>query len=236
MRVKLVSHTQDPERICAAAALTSTNKSTFEDRLKSFEGEEGLEKARSLIKRIVSCGHETIIEHASFTFSAEDVSRALTHELVRHRIASYTQQSQRYISFDGVDPLSSFKRSEKIDKDEGAKKLFDEALEKCADSYKKMLEKGIPAEDARLALPNAMLNNITITMNARALKNFFRLRCCNRALWEIHELADEMLRQTKAVAPAIFHDSGPACVRGPCTEGKMSCGKMEEVREKYKNS
>jgi len=235
MRIKLVSYTQDPERICAAAALTSTNKSTFEERLKSFEGEEGLEKARALVKRIVSCGHETIIEHASFTFSVEDVSRALTHELVRHRIASYTHQSQRYVAFDEVNPLSSFKRSEKIDKDAEAKKRFDEALEKSADTYKKLLEKGIPAEDARLILPNAMLSNITVTMNARALKNFFRLRCCNRALWELHDLADEMLKQAKEVAPAIFHDSGPACVRGPCTEGKMSCGKMEEVREKYKN-
>ncbi len=213
MEVKLLAYTRDADAICAAAG-----KSCYSERPASeLVRDESPEK---VLDRIVGMGHHSVIEHASFTFSVEGVSRSLTHQLVRHRIASFSQQSQRYVSLD--EP--TYVMPETIGGDPEARKLFEEAMERVWEVYRELGER-FPAEDARYVLPNACTTNITITMNARELLHFFSLRCCNRAQWEIREMADRMLALSREVSPTIFRDGGPPCIRGPCPEGKLSCGK-----------
>jgi thymidylate synthase (FAD) len=216
MRVTLLSYTKDAEKLCAAAARSCYSKKGASKLLEEMEEE----KAGKAIAEITGMGHHSVIEHASYTFSVEGCSRAMTHQLVRHRIASFSQQSQRYV------PLkeASFVTPPSIEGDEELKAEFDELMAKAWECYRKMAEK-VPAEDARYALPNACTTNITVTMNARELWHFFSLRCCNRSQWELREVADEMLRQVKRVSPRIFSEAGPGCVRGPCPEGKMTCGR-----------
>jgi thymidylate synthase (FAD) len=177
----------------------------------------------------------SVIEHASFTFSIEDVSRAMTHQLVRHRLASYTQQSQRYVKY---DTLKSYVTPPTIANNPDAQKIFEGALEHVSNVYNKLLEMGIPKEDARYILPNAAKTNIVVTMNARELRHFFNLRCCARSQWELREVAIEMLRQVKRVAPSLFENAGPTCVElGYCPEGKMKppeCN-IEEIKRQFKN-
>lgn len=231
MKVKLLRYTPDPEIICAAAALTSPG---IEGTSKIFEN-LNLEKARKTLRRILSYGHVSVIEHANFTFSIEEVSRALTHQLVRHRIASYTQQSQRYVTY---DTLQSYVMPPSIANNQEAKKIFNEALEKISKTYQALLDMGVPKEDARYVLPNAAKTNIIVTMNARELRHFFNLRCCARTQWELREIAIEMLRQVKTVAPSIFENAGPNCVElGYCPEGKLKppeCN-IEEIKKWFKN-
>jgi len=231
MKVKLLRYTADPELLCGAAALTSTRSGSPSEIFESID----LEKARQTIRRVTGYGHMSVIEHASFTFSIEEVSRALTHQLVRHRIASYTQQSQRYVTY---DTLKKYVTPPTISQNPEAKKIFDETLESISASYKKLLDLGIPKEDARYILPNAAKTNIVVTMNARELRHFFNLRCCARSQWELREVATEMLRQVKKVAPAFFENAGPTCVElGFCPEGKMKppeCN-IEEIKKRFKS-
>lgn len=212
MKVKLLAYTEGADAICAAAG-----KSCYSGKPASeLINDESPEK---VLNRIVGMGHHSVIEHASFTFSVEGVSRSLTHQLVRHRIASFSQQSQRYVSLD--EP--TYVIPDTIGADPEAKEAFEETMERIWNVYRELREK-FPAEDARYVLPNACTTNITITMNARELLHFFSLRCCNRAQWEIREMADRMLALCEEVSPTIFRDGGPP-VRGPCPEGKLSCGK-----------
>ncbi|MEM2336255.1 MAG: FAD-dependent thymidylate synthase [Candidatus Bathyarchaeia archaeon] len=231
MRVKLLRYTADPELLCGAAALTSSKSGSPSEIFDSID----LERARQTIKRVTGYGHMSVIEHASFTFSIEEVSRALTHQLVRHRIASYTQQSQRYVTY---DTLKKYVTPPTIAQNSEAKKIFDETLESISAAYKKLLEMGIPKEDARYILPNAAKTNIVVTMNARELRHFFNLRCCARSQWELREVATEMLRQVKRVAPSLFENAGPTCVElGFCPEGKMKppeCN-IEEIKKRFKS-
>lgn len=216
MKVTLLSYTKDAERLCAAAARSCYSKKGASTLL------EGMDEAKAdkAISEITGMGHHSVIEHASFTFSIEGVSRALTHQLVRHRIASYSQQSQRYV------PLRepSFVTPPSVMEDAELRAEFEALMAKAWECYRMLSEK-VPAEDARYALPNACTTNITVTMNARELWHFFSLRTCRRSQWEIRQVADEMLRQVKRVSPSIFSEAGPGCVRGPCPEGKMTCGK-----------
>ncbi|NIQ06822.1 MAG: FAD-dependent thymidylate synthase, partial [Candidatus Korarchaeota archaeon] len=180
-------------------------------------------------------GHVSVIEHASFSFSIEGVSRAMTHQLVRHRIASYTQQSQRYVAYDTSD---QYVVPPSLDDNPVAKKIFDKTVTRISEAYRELLDLGIPREDARFILPNAARTNIIVTMNARELLHFFNLRCCIRAQWEIREVANEMLKQVKEVAPALFNDAGPSCVKfGYCPEGKMKPSECDisEIRKRYRN-
>lgn len=162
----------------------------------------------------------------TFTFAIEGVSRVLTHQLVRHRIASYSQQSQRYVKehdFETIVPPS-------IAKNPAAKAKFDALMAEIQDLYNEFTAAGVLAEDARYILPNATETKIVCTFNARSLLNFFSLRCCTRAQWEIRALANEMLRQVKDVAPVIFENAGPTCVsEGVCHEGEMSCGRLQAI-------
>jgi thymidylate synthase (FAD) len=230
LKVKLLRHTSDAELLCGTAALTSTKSGSPSDILEKID----LEKAKQIIKRVTGYGHASVIEHASFTFSIEGVSRAMTHQLVRHRIASYTQQSQRYVTYDS---LKKYVTPPSITDNTEAKRIFDEALAKISETYKKLLNLKIPKEDSRFILPNAAKTNIIVTMNARELQHFFNLRCCARAQWEIRETATEMLRQAKKVAPRLFENAGPSCVKlGFCPEGKMKppeCN-VEEIKKRFK--
>jgi thymidylate synthase (FAD) len=219
MKVKLLSYTKDAERLCAAAARSCYSKKGASMLLEEIDEE----RAGKAISDITGMGHHSVIEHASYTFSIEGVSRALTHQLVRHRIASFSQQSQRYVSM----KEATFVTPPSIVGDEALKAEFEELMAKAWECYRRLSEK-VPAEDARYALPNACATNITVTMNARELWHFFSLRCCNRAQWELRAVADEMLRQVKRVSPSIFSEAGPGCVRGPCPEGKMTCGKSRK--------
>jgi thymidylate synthase (FAD) len=214
MKVKLLAYTQNADAVCAAAGRSCYSEEPAHDLLGTGDPEKSL-------GRIVGMGHHSVIEHASFTFSVEGVSRALTHQLVRHRIASFSQQSQRYVSMKDATYVTPHTISE----DPERERLFGETMDAIWDAYNKLVESGVPAEDARYLLPNGCTTNITITMNARELLHFFSLRCCTRAQWEIREMAEAMLEECRKVSPVIFGKAGPSCVRGPCPEGKKSCGR-----------
>ncbi|MBE6519990.1 MAG: FAD-dependent thymidylate synthase [Thermoplasmata archaeon] len=214
MKVMLLACTQNADSICAAAGNSCYSNKPASEIVEDIDSEK-------VLSRIVGMGHHSVIEHAVFTFSVEGVSRALTHQLVRHRMASFSQQSQRYASL--TEP--TYVTPHTIEGDPEAEKRFEETMDSIWKAYRDLEEMGIPAEDARYLLPNGCTTNITITMNARELLHFFSLRCCNRAQWEIREMADRMLELCMEVSPVIFKDAGPPCVRGPCPEGKLSCGK-----------
>lgn len=262
IKVTLLTHTPNPEKTVAMAAKLCYSPSGIEDI------SEGLteEKTVSFINMLADLGHASPTEHASFTFGIEGISRACSHQLVRHRIASYSQQSQRYVdgsNFEFVTPPA-------IAENEEALEAYNVVIDMQAKAYKKIrnaltagyikeyLHNNVDGsdeeimekfksenksqyntfvkkanEDARFILPNATTTKIVCTFNARSLQNFFAHRCCNRAQWEIREVAEQMLLQCLKVAPNLFKNCGPSCLFGPCPEGKMCCGKQKEMREKY---
>ena len=185
-----------------------------------FKDKTDLDKQEKFIEKIISSGHLSPLEHVKFTFAIEGVSRALTHQLVRHRIASYSQQSQRYVkenNFEYIVPPS-------IEKDENLKKEFKNIMDKIQKAYNKIL-KTTSSQDARFVLPQAAETKIVVTMNCRGLLNFFEERCCARAQWEIRKLAYEMLLICKRELSSVFSMAGPKCLKlGYCPEGKFSCG------------
>ncbi len=217
MQVELLYHTPDPERAVATAARLCYAPVGATELMESLSEE----RIHKVLTTILESGHLSTLEHASYTFAIDGVSRALTHQLVRHRLASFNQQSQRYVKFsDGLETIKPLSIAE----NEEANQLFDEMVSKTVEAYQAFLDAGIPAEDARYILPNAAETKIVVTMNIRELLHFFSLRCCNRAQWEIRELAWTMLEKVRPTAPFIFADAGPGCVRGVCPEGKMTCG------------
>jgi thymidylate synthase (FAD) len=235
VKVILLSHTPNPEATIAMAAKLCYSPSDIE----SLKEKTAAKDQKGFVDKLMKMGHMSPIEHASFTFAVEGISRACSHQLVRHRLASYSQQSQRYVNeeagFDYVIPHT-------IKGDADLEKYFIEFMAKAQKAYnqiaKKLNKKGITGEaanqDARFVLPNAAETKIMITMNARELLHFFRQRCCNRAQWEIRAMAIEMLKLVSGIAPTVFAGSGPGCVSGPCPEGEYTCGKAVEVRERFK--
>ncbi len=217
MDVTLLYHTPDPERAVATAARLCYAPVGGRELMESLTDE----KIRKVLTTIMASGHFSTLEHASYTFSVEGVSRALTHQLVRHRLASFNQQSQRYVKFKEEPPVV---RPASVDATPEAAAAFDDAMEACWQAYDKLVQAGVPAEDARFVLPNACETKIVVTMNIRELMHFFSNRCCNRAQWEIRELAWKMLELVRPTAPFIFRTAGPGCMRGGCPEGKMCCG------------
>jgi thymidylate synthase (FAD) len=217
LKVKLLTYTPKPDIACAAAAHTTWKKEAPSDTFEKMSEED----AKKFLKRVMALGHLSVIEHASFTFSISGVSRACTHQLVRHRIASYTQQSQRYVKFEENEVECIVPPTIKGDK----RDKFMATMKELAKSYKELLDSGVPAEDARYLLPNAATTQIFVTMNARELMHFFGLRCCTRAQWEIRDMSNKMLAEVRKVAPTIFEAAGPNCVlMGYCPEGRNSCG------------
>jgi len=250
MKVTLITHTPEPEKIIAASAKLCYASSDIDTLLDGLDEE----KTNKFLEMLTNIGHESPIEHISFTFGIEGVSRAFLAQVTRHRIASFSVQSQRYVEekhFEFVTPPE-------IENNEEAIKIFNEQMESSINCYNKLtdilkdkhfkqfISEGIDEktaiskaqkkaiEDARFVLPNACDTKMILTMNARSLLNFFKLRCCMRAQWEIKAVADEMLRLCCEVAPVVFKNAGPACLRGSCSEGKMSCGKPAEIKAFYK--
>ena len=222
IKVKLLDYTPEPERVVAMAARLCYSASGAEELAEKLSDE----KVKEMVRRMVALGHGSTLEHASFTFGIEGVSRVLTHQLVRHRIASYDQQSQRYVAAHGFQysrPPTIAGKPEALQKDEALR-------EEIRKTYDELTEMGVPKEDARYVLANATETKILVTMNARSLMHFFNLRCCNRAQWEIREMAYKMLAEVKKVAPTLFHNAGASCVNtGRCPEGAMTCGRLQEM-------
>jgi thymidylate synthase (FAD) len=217
MKVELINYTPEPDKTCAAAALGCHSV------LDSCELITNLpeQKIKNILKKTIASGHHSVIEHANFTFCISGVSRALTHQLVRHRIASFSQQSQRYVKFNNP----SFVTPPSIEKNESANQEYQNFMENAWRIYQSLVEAGINAEDARFVLPNATTSAITVTMNARELRHFFSLRCCSRAQWEIRQMAWEMLEQAKKAAPNIFENAGPDCDH--CLEPNYPCDRRK---------
>lgn len=218
MIVKLLQYTPDPERTCGIAARLCYSPMSLSELTNSLSAAE----ITRLLKLVISLGHLSVLEHASFTFGIEGVSRVTTHQLVRHRIASYSQQSQRYVEFD--ESFSEFTVPASVSNNPKAREIFNSSIQETTAAYHRLLDLGIPAEDARYLMPNATNTKIIVTMNARELRNFFSHRSCRRAQWEICELSDRMLQLCQSLAPVLFNLAGPACVTGRCPEGSLSCG------------
>lgn len=215
MNVKLIGYTSHPEKLPAMAATLTHSKIKPED-LDNLSGKD----ESAVLEQVLKLGHTSVIEHASFTFAISDVSRSLTHQLVRHRIASYSQQSQRYVNLN--EPNYVIPPS--IQKNKKMRNAYEETMIVIWEQYNKLLRMKIPSEDARYVLPNATCTNIMVTMNARSLLNFFELRCCLHAQWEIRLLANKMLSEVKKVAPTIFKNAGPSCkTKAFCPEKKKNC-------------
>ena len=261
-KVTLLAYTPDPEQVVAMAAKLCYSASDIE-HIKDGLDEESTSRFIDMLSNI---GHGSPFEHSSFTFGIEGISRACSHQLVRHRIASYSQQSQRYV--DGTK--FEFVTPPEIEKNEKAYSAYKKVIDLQSDAYRDIRDALIVGyineaypdkytgtdeeimeackaedknqynafvkkanEDARFVLPNACTTKIVCTFNARSLENFFAHRCCNRAQWEIREVAEQMLLECLRVAPHIFKKCGPSCLFGACPEGKMTCGKAKEMREKY---
>lgn len=225
MKVKLINYTPHPDETVAAAARLCYSPQSGEQLMANFTPGE----AERLIEKLTSLGHFSPVEHISFTFSIEGVSRVLSHQLVRHRIGvSYSQKSQRYVQedqFEYIIPPSVRQHPE-------GQKIFREQMTRIQEAYHELLS-FVPAEDARYVLPNATETKLVVTYNARSLYHFFRLRCCERAQWEIRHLAELMLQEVRKVAPHIFKKAGPTCItEGVCYEGSMSCGRVSNIQSR----
>ena len=251
MKVKVIAHTPEPEKVISMAAKLCYS-SVGVDGIEENLTDESIEK---FLNMLINIGHESPLEHVSFTFAVEGISRSCSHQIVRHRIASFSQQGQRYVKLNQFEYIVP----PEIDKIKEAKELFIDAMKKDQDSYDKLVDilfekhynnlikngknekeakreaekKAI--EDARYVFPNACETKMVFTMNTRSLYNFFNHRCCERAQWEIRALAIEMLRQVREISPILFKNIGPKCIKGPCPEGKMTCGKIVQIKEKFNN-
>lgn len=216
MKVKLIQHTPDPEQVVALAARLCYSANGLEQLMQhTSEGNQ------SLVSKVLGMGHTSIAEHVIFTFGIEGISRVTSHQLVRHRMASYSQQSQRYVQADAEPDVVCPKSVDSYDK----LQTFGKAVQAAWDAYNALVGMGVPAEDARYLLPNAATTKMIISMNARELLHFFRLRCCDRAQWEIRAVANAMLQECTRIAPTLFRKAGPPCHSGACPEGSKSCGK-----------
>ena len=247
--VTLLTHTPNPERLVAAAAKLCYSPAGIGELLDGLSEE----KTAGFLRMLMDLGHQSPLEHAVFTFGVEGVSRTLLAQITRHRIASFSVQSQRYVGendFGYVMPPA-------IAGDEAATAAFEEGMREAGKAYDKLagllharyareLEedgKATPAalsaarkrafEDARFVLPGACATKMILTMNARSLRGFFAQRCCNRAQWEIRGVAGEMLSLCRQASPLLFAGAGPSCVGGSCPEGKMSCGAGAQMRRRY---
>lgn len=255
LSVTLLKSTPDPQEIVAMGAKLCYSGADIEALKQGIESRD----QAPFLDRLMDLGHLSPIEHAGFTFGVEGVSRSLLAQITRHRIASFSVKSQRYVPAtraagkadppvpagkegaageDGVFGYIIPPRIEALGPE--AVRLFESQMSRIQTWYDEWVEKlsnngEASFEDARFILPNAAETKMLVTMNARELLHFFTLRCCNRAQWEIRALAKEMLKLVKPVAPVIFRNAGPACLKGPCPEGKMSCGKSEGVRREYLN-
>lgn len=226
--IQLITCTPEADRLVAAAARLCYSPGSASDLASELKAEE----ADRLLKHLSRSGHLSPFEHASFVFAVDGISRACSHQLVRHRIASFSQQSQRYVRAESPEVVIP----ETVEETSEALPLFNEAIRVAYAVYGKLLALGVPQEDARYVLPNASATHLVVTMNARELLHFFSLRLCKRAQWEIREVARQMLCLARQKAPGLFAVAGPGCLtKGVCPEARP-CGKpytsMEDLLEK----
>ncbi len=227
MKCTLLAFTPNPEQVIATAARLCYSNESIEEIQQKMD----IESVSNFIHKLMEMGHLSPLEHASFTFGLEGVSRALLAQITRHRIASFSVRSQRYCKYKETI-------SEELWKPDACSTVMAAALINAKKAYDRLLNLGAKKEDARMVLPNAAQTSLIMTMNARELLHFFNLRCCTRAQKEIREAANIMLQQVQEVAPDIFKDAGPTCRKGYCLEGKMSCGiapTMDQLLETYNN-
>lgn len=244
MPVNTIDDSKNPERVVAAAGKLCYSKSSVIDLYQGLTDEKTID----FVNMLSDFGHESPIEHISFTFGIEGVSRTLLAQITRHRLASYSVQSQRYVD---LQNSFGFIMPEAIKNNEKAKDLFEKSMIDNEETYRKIIDALVneytkdvtdksqiraltkkALEDARFVLPNACETKMVVTMNARSLLNFFSLRCCNRAQWEIRDVANQMLDLVLDVAPTVFKNAGAPCTFGKCPEGNMSCGQKQKPREK----
>ena len=218
MQTTLLAHTPNPDELVAAAARICYRDITAAELLKG----EGENLSRKLIEDLFRSGHTSTFEHVSFTFGVDGLSRTASHQLVRHRLASFSQQSQRYVKMT-PDPEAVIIPPTIQDNPE-ALRVFQDCVRLSQETYGKLIALGIPKEDARFILPHGHSTRMVLTMNARELHHFFGLRLCRRAQWEIHELARKMLVLCREKAPVLFEKAGPRCIFGKCEEAR-TCGK-----------
>lgn len=230
-KAELLAYTPDPEKTVALAAKLCYSDADIAVLKSGVDARD----VSGYIRMLVRLGHLSPIEHASFTFGIEGVSRALLAQITRHRIASFSVKSQRYVGIDETFHYIIPPAIRELGEESVAE--YERQMETMTDWYKEWQSKlGVGEksnEDARFVLPNASETKMVVTMNARELIHFFALRCCNRAQWEIRDIAWQMLRLVTEVAPTLFENCGPTCIKGACSEGKMSCGKSSEVKKYY---
>ena len=228
LKVELIRHTLSPEETVALGARLCYSRATIDDLKERIEEKDQSE----FVGRLLSMGHESVLEHVSFTFGLEGVSRVLLAQLTRHRLASFSVQSQRYVSYEKGFGYILPPRIEALG--EEAVRRYQEQMDTLQQWYvewQQLLGKGEGSnEDARFILPNACETRILMTMNVRELRHFFSLRMCSRAQWEIREMACQMHLLCLRTAPMLFADAGPSCIRGRCSEGEKSCGRGKEIR------
>ena len=232
--VTLIRYTPAPEELVALAGKLCYSPATLDDLAEGVAEND----QTKYLKKLTDMGHLSPIEHASFTFGVEGVSRSLLAQITRHRIASFSVQSQRYVALGGEDMGFDYvvpPAIEALGEEEAAEfRRQMETMDKWYQEWRVKLGGGKASnEDARFVLPNAAATRIVMTMNARELIHFLSLRCCNRAQWEIREVAWRMLELAYEAAPSLFRTAGPGCLSGKCPEGKMTCGRMAEIRERH---
>lgn len=234
LKVKIIAHTPNPEGVVAQSAKLCYSKVGVDEIMEKMTNE----KIEEFVEKLVSIGHESPLEHVSFTFAVEGIDRSVSHQLVRHRVASFSQQSQRYVDLNKTFQFTTPNVVKDMDMQEewawDMRKIHDlylkwqtmikEHVEKTNYPTMGMTPIKVANENARGMLPNACETKMVFTMNARELLHFFDKRCCNRAQEGIRELAWEMLRQVKEIAPILFKNAGSPCLRGKCPEGSMACG------------
>ena len=232
MKVVLVRHTLSPEEVVALGARLCYSKARVDDLLERVEAKD----QKDFVHKIMSMGHDSVLEHASFTFGIEGVSRTLLAQITRHRVASFSVQSQRYVSYESGFGYIVPPKIEALGEDAVAE--FEQQMATIHQWYTDWQQKLGTGEggneDARFVLPGACETRMMVTMNVRELRHFFSLRMCSRAQWEIRALAAEMHRLCMEVAPTLFENAGPGCLRGACPEGEKTCGKMLQIRQERK--
>ena len=232
MKVALVRHTLSPEEVVALGARLCYSKARVDDLLTRVEAKDQTD----FVHKIMGMGHDSVLEHASFTFGIEGVSRVLLAQITRHRLASFSVQSQRYVSYESGFGYIVPPKIEALGEEAVAE--FEQQMDTLHQWYTEWQQKLGTGEggneDARFVLPGACETRMMVTMNVRELRHFFSLRMCSRAQWEIRALANEMHRLCMEVAPALFENAGPGCLRGACPEGEKTCGKMLQVRQERK--
>lgn len=214
--VSIISHTEKPLETIYKAARQCYSAGSVADMEPASR-----EKMAELVQRCIRSGHTSVLEHVSFTFAISGVSRALSHQLVRHRMASYSQQSQRFVKSGELEYVCPPSLE---DETSAERAFFLDALKSVEHAYRTMLDSGVPAEDARFVLPQATATNIVMTMNCRELLHFIEERCCSKAQWEIHDLAWEMRDILDGMLPEVFETAGPKCWRIEYCPEEKGCG------------